>query len=636
MGKSFYVWGSIHREVHDISFLLDTGATISIISKELYDEIPEGERPRLEPADAHLQASNGTTITNYGSVNLTLSLQGIDIEHSFYVCDAAVHGILGINFMEQAKVVLDVARQRAFIGNRSVRIFDHDGRPMSSKVVASQTVHIPSGREIILPGKVCNIRGSKNSIVSLEPAFCTFRKTGALVARIAVDMSAPTVPVRVFNPCDESITIHKNSTMGILNPIDQVKYFKSEKGAVNRVTHESGGRATPETPKEVPEHLTELYSRSIEGLNDSEQIKLRALLIEYADVFARDSGDLGHTDVVRHHIDTGDEQPVRQRPRRLPQTQVDELRRQIEELRKRNIIRESESNWGSNVVLVKKKDSSWRLCVDYRELNAKTKNVEPYLLPRIDDTLDALSQAQYFCTLDLIQGYHQVELSESAKPKTAFVTPRISPSHWEFNYMPFGVTGGPGTFQRLMDKILKGLEYKIALAYLDDIIAFGETIEECIDRLAIVFGRLKAAGLKLKPKKCFLFKREILYLGHVVSYKGVSCDPEKVEAVARWTPPRTVRQVRTFVGTVGYYKRFIKDYAEICRPLYHLTKPSVKFEWSSECEEAFQTLKDRLLSAPIMSYPREEGQYVLDTDASGFAIGAVLSQIQTDRDGKGC
>ena len=235
MGKSFYVWGSIHREVHDISFLLDTGATISIISKELYDEIPEGERPRLEPADAHLQASNGTTITNYGSVNLTLSLQGIDIEHSFYVCDAAVHGILGINFMEQAKVVLDVARQRAFIGNRSVRIFDHDGRPMSSKVVASQTVHIPSGREIILPGKVCNIRGSKNSIVSLEPAFCTFRKTGALVARIAVDMSAPTVPVRVFNPCDESITIHKNSTMGILNPIDQVKYFKSEKGAVNRV-----------------------------------------------------------------------------------------------------------------------------------------------------------------------------------------------------------------------------------------------------------------------------------------------------------------------------------------------------------------------------------------------------------------
>ena len=380
--------------------------------------------------------------------------------------------------------------------------------------------------------------------------------------------------------------------------------------------------------------MTELYSRSIEGLDDSEQIKLRALLIEYADVFAKDSGDLGHTDVVKHHIDTGDEQPVRQRPRRLPQTQVDELRRQIEELRKRNIIRESESNWGSNVVLVKKKDSSWRLCVDYRELNAKTKNVEPYLLPRIDDTLDALSQAQYFCTLDLIQGYHQVELSESAKPKTAFVTPRISPSHWEFNYMPFGVTGGPGTFQRLMDKILKGLEYKIALAYLDDIIAFGETIEECIDRLAIVFGRLKAAGLKLKPKKCFLFKREILYLGHVVSYKGVSCDPEKVEAVARWTPPRTVRQVRTFVGTVGYYKRFIKDYAEICRPLYHLTKPSVKFEWSSECEEAFQTLKDRLLSAPIMSYPREEGQYVLDTDASGFAIGAVLSQIQTDRDGE--
>ena len=184
-----------------------------------------------------------------------------------------------------------------------------------------------------------------------------------------------------------------------------------------------------------------------------------------------------------------------------------------------------------------------------------------------------------------------------------------------------------------MDKILKGLEYKIALAYLDDIIAFGETIGECIERLAIVFARLRDAGLKLKPKKCFLFKREILYLGHVVSYKGVACDPTKIEAVARWSPPRTARQVRTFVGTVGYYKRFIKDFAEICRPLYNLTKPSVKFEWSPECEEAFQTLKDRLVSAPIMSYPRDEGQYILDTDASGFAIGAVLSQVQTDPDG---
>lgn len=394
MGSSFYIWASIHEELHDVSFLLDTGATISILSRELYEEIPEGDRPPLRHENARLETSNGSTIKNYGTVTLTLNIQGMHINHSFYVCDAALPGILGINFMEQEKVVLDIPRQRAFIGNKSVRVFDNKGKPMCSKVVASRTVHIPPGREVILPGKVCNPRSSKLNFVSLEPAFCTFRKTGALVARIAVDMSAPSVPVRVFNPCDESVTIHKHSTMGILNPIDEIKYFKSDKEVAHSVFHESEVQHEPELVNNVPDHLIDLYTRSIEGLDNDEQSRLRALLIEYSDVFAKDSNDIGHTDVVKHHIDTGDEPPVRQRPRRLPQTQVDELRKQIDDLRKRNIIRESNSNWGSNVVLVKKKDSSWRLCVDYRELNAKTKNLEPYLLPRIDDTLDALSHAQ--------------------------------------------------------------------------------------------------------------------------------------------------------------------------------------------------------------------------------------------------
>ena len=602
-----------------------------MITKEIYESIPEGDRPKLQPMAMNITASNGTTIQQHGLVTLQLDIQGTKIEHPFIVCDADEHGILGINFMDQAKVVLDVSRQRVFIGNKSVRLFDKKGKPLFSKVVASKTVHVPPGREILFPGRVCNLRNSPQSTASLEPAFCTFRKTGALIARVAVDLSTPTVPIRIFNPCDESITIYQNSTMGILKPIDQYKQFEvqNEKEPINAAWCEEKSQKTDN----LPEHLVELYSRSIENLNENEQIKLKSLLKEYSDVFAKDSNDIGHTNVVQHHIDTGDESPIKQRPRRLPMVHLEELKKQIEDLKNRNIIRESSSNWASNVILVKKKDSTWRLCVDYRGLNAKTKNRDPYLLPRIDDTLDALAHAQYFCTLDLIQGYHQVELTEESKPKTAFVTPKLTPNHWEYNYMPFGVQGGPSTFQRLMDKILRGLEYKIALAYLDDIIAFGQTIEECLDRLSIIFDRLRQAGLKLKPKKCFLFKREILYLGHVVSYKGVSCDPEKVEAIARWNPPRTTKQVRTFVGTVGYYKRFIKDYAEICRPLYNLTKASVKFEWSPECEEAFQTLKQRLMTAPIMGYPREEGQYILDTDASGFAIGAVLSQLQTDSNG---
>ena len=299
----------------------------------------------------------------------------------------------------------------------------------------------------------------------------------------------------------------------------------------------------------------------------------------------------------------------------------------------KGIIRPSTSNWASNVLLVKKKDSTWRMCIDYRELNKRTHNVDPYLLPRIDDTLDQLGKAQFFCTLDLISGYHQVELTDESKPKTAFTTPRMNPSQWEFNCMPFGVQGGPATFQRLMDKLLWGLDYRVALAYLDDIIVYGRDRMQCMTRLAIVFGRLREAGLKLKPSKCALFDRETLYLGHVVSNQGIKTDPAKIEAVKIWTRPRDFKQVQCFLGTVNYYNRFIKDFSKIAYPLRQISKNKKSYAWNADCEAAFEELKNRLISAPVMAYPLPDGQFVLDTDASGFAIGAVLSQMQPDDEG---
>ena len=193
---------------------------------------------------------------------------------------------------------------------------------------------------------------------------------------------------------------------------------------------------------------------------------------------------------------------------------------------------------------MKKKDGSYRMCIDYRELNAKTRNLDEYMLPRIDDTIDALSRARYFCTLDLIQGYHQVELEEEAKQKTAFIAPQCNPSQWEFNFMPFGLKGAPRTFQRMMDRLLHGLDYRIAMAYLDDIIVYGATVDECLVNLRLVFERVAQANLKLKPKKCSLFQRETLYLGHIISGDGVRCDPDKIKAVKEWKPPRNLRQVR--------------------------------------------------------------------------------------------
>ena len=385
----------------------------------------------------------------------------------------------------------------------------------------------------------------------------------------------------------------------------------------------------------LPEHVRETYEKHAADMtNPWDRVSFHLLLDEFHDVFAKDKYDLGKTNLVKHHIDTGEEPPVKQKPRRLPQAQHDEIKKQVLKLHDSGIIRPSSSNYASNVLLVKKKDGTWRMCVDYRELNARTKHKDPYLIPRIDDTLDALGGAQYFCTLDLLQGYHQVELTESSKAKTAFLTPHMSPNLWEYTCMPFGITGGPATFQRAMDRLLSGMEYKIALAYLDDVIVFGSSRSQVMNRLAQVFNRLRNARLKLKASKCTFFENETLYLGHLVSSEGVKCDPSKIQAVKDWKRPTTSKQAHSFVAFVNYYSRFIKDFFQIAKPLYDLTKKRKKFEWTDEHENAFQTLRKAVITAPVMAYPTKEGDWILDTDASGFAIGGVLSQLQKNEAGE--
>ncbi|XP_022110685.1 uncharacterized protein LOC110990141 [Acanthaster planci] len=251
------------------------------------------------------------------------------------------------------------------------------------------------------------------------------------------------------------------------------------------------------------------------------------------------------------------------------------------------IIEPSDSPWASNVVLVEKKDGTKRFCVDYRRLNAITIK-DSYPIPRIDDSLDSLAGSKWFSTLDLASGYWQVELDQEAKQKSAFV---VRGGLYSWRVMPFGLCNAPSTFERLMERVLEGLHWETLLVYLDDVIVFAHTVEEELSRLEAVFVRLREAGLKLKPKKCELFKESVLYLGHVVSGDGVATDPEKVEAVREWPAPTNVREVQSFLGLVSYYRRFIRGFADVARPLHRLTEKARKFEWSDEAEGAFQELK---------------------------------------------
>ena len=379
----------------------------------------------------------------------------------------------------------------------------------------------------------------------------------------------------------------------------------------------------------------------LSGIKDwPEQLQhdTREMLKRNAKVFSKDDMDIGRTNLVKHHIKLTDPAPFKEAYRRIPPQMYDEVKTHIQEMLDLGAIRPSNSPWTSSIVLVRKKDGRLRFCIDLRRLNNRTVK-DAYSLPRIESILDSLGGAQIFTTLDLKAGYWQVEMAEECKAYTAFTCGPLG--FYECDTMPFGATNAPATFQRLMHDCLGDLNMNWCIVYLDDIIVFSDTKEEHIKRLEAVFQKLMAAGLKLKPTKCFFFRKEIEYLGHVVSGKGISTNPKKIEAVTKWPTPKTVYDVRSFLGFVGYYRRFIKNFSKITKPIREVitglenqSKRAAKktyIEWTDTAESAFEALKTMCVSTPILAYPNYQLPFILHTDSSTDGLGAVLYQKQ---DGK--
>ena len=287
------------------------------------------------------------------------------------------------------------------------------------------------------------------------------------------------------------------------------------------------------------------------------------------------------------------------------------------------VLEPSVGAWASPLVLIPKKDGKPRFCIDYRQLNKVTKK-DAYPLHRIDDTLELLRGAKYFCTLDLASGYWQMALAPEDREKTAVITHK---GLYQFTVLPFGLCNAPSTF---MEMVLKDLVGHCCLVYLDDVIVFGENAMTCLANLNKVLQAIEGTGLKLKASKCTLLHEEVHFLGHVVSAGGIATDPDKVSVVRDWPVPFTMTELRAFMGFSGYYRYFVKDYATLAAPLYNLTKQGVPYEWTVLCQEAFQQLKETLSRAPVLAFPAENGTFILDTDASDTGLGAVLSQEQVD------
>ncbi|CAN6166061.1 unnamed protein product [Urochloa humidicola] len=314
--------------------------------------------------------------------------------------------------------------------------------------------------------------------------------------------------------------------------------------------------------------------------------------------------------------------PVNVRPYRFAPALKDEIERQVSEMLKQGIIQKSNSPFSSSVLLVKKKDGTWRFCVDYRHLNAITLKSK-YPVPIIDEFLDELYQASWFSCLDLAAGFHQIRMKEGEEYKTAFQTHH---GHFEFRVMAFGLTGAPGSFQDAMNSTLAPFLRKFVLVFFDDILIYSKSFDEHVIHVRQVFEQLSKEKWKVKLSKCSFAQRQVAYLGHVISEKGVATDPKKVSAIAQWPVPINTKELRSFLGLAGYYRKFIKHFGIISKPLTNLLKKHSLFIWTVEHDTAFNCLKSALSSSPTLALPDFSQPFCLETDASDLGVGAVLMQ----------
>ncbi|XP_059360625.1 uncharacterized protein LOC132098573 [Carassius carassius] len=628
-----------------VSCLIDTGSMVSTITETCF-------RLRFEPwgqdrlRSCHwlqLRAANGLEIPYIGYLELDIELCGSAVPD----CGVLVvrdppgggtdtPGILGMNVLGRC--------YRELFGRHGSTLFELPFVAQDSKITRAfqdcQQVTRASDRSSnakVRGRSVCRIPGGTLKFVTAtcSPSLAgkavlfepleTGLPAGLLASPSLVQVNGGTVLVPIVNVGTIDVVLYPTTVIGKLGEVHLV-------GLPSGLTEVSSVTARVASC-DASVILESFDSVDLGGLSVEEQEQVRVLLHEYQNVFSIHEGDLGCTNLLSHEIPLTDDVPVRQRYRRIPPSEYEVVKTHISQLLNSQVIRESCSPYASPVVLVRKKDGSLRMCVDYRQLNSKTRK-DAFPLPRIEETLDSLAGAHWFSTLDLASGYNQVPVSESDRPKTAFCTPF---GLFEWNRMPFGLCNAPSTFQRLMERLFGDQRHQSVMLYLDDIIVFSSSVQQHLQRLRMVLDRLRAEGLKVKLEKCAFFREKVRYLGHVISAQGVATDPSKVEAVAQWPCPSTVSELRTFLGFVGYYRRFVEGFAKLAAPLHKIVaeltrgksgkhSQDLAVAWSSQCEEAFQTLKRKLTTAPVLAYADFTQPFILEVDASYAGLGAVLSQ----------
>ena len=556
-----------------------------------------------------MRGANGSSIEILGCSSCMVSFLGLRTEFPVLVCDLSTDAIIGTDTLGSILPhTLDIKKGLLFTeGGVSLQLHRRDAA-LSDRVFTVGHCSIPPCSEAVLHCTTQTVGGRLLSSSGMLEGLTVFAEnTGLVVGWTLVDPSGWRVPVLVSNFSQETVMVEPFSEVGMIAQVSAIQPVMDQPL-----------RASCD-PLMLPDHLQSMLDLTSESLDSMQKGEYVTTIWRFVPR-ARLCPDRPYTDAVEHTIDIGATVPIRCAPQRMSPQKIKKEEACVTEMLTGGQIEPRDSPWSAPVVLVTKKNGGTRFCVDYRQLNLATVK-DAYPLPRIDDTLDMLAGKRWFSTLDLASGYWQVSLSLEARCKTAFAT---HSGLFQFRVMPFGLCNAPATFERLMEQVLQGLRWSRCLVYLDDIISFGTTFGDALDNLTSIFERLRTYGLQLK---CHLFQTSVPFLG------GLECDPKKIEDVKCWPVPDCLKSVRQFLGFVGYYRRFIPRFADIAEPLVALTGKDVPFVWRPECTAAFLLLRDALVRSPILAFPTESGDYVLDTDASNFGLGGVLSQTQNDQEG---
>ena len=608
--------------------LIDTGATSSMIPMRTLRMLPDPPSvENFKSAPPNIVGVGGARVATRGYIDATLNLAGTIVQHPVIVVDDLAFPLLvGMDVLRSHDAQLGVGASQSFrlaVDRCSTCVEERSppapGRsPTVAATVAEQVTLLPHAASRVVVRLPAEVLGA--SFFLTEPLPFLLDKSLCAALPSVNKISGCTHSISVVNSSDAPVVFQPGASIAAVSPLEPHALDASANSAA--ISH------LPRDEK-LKKVLSDLHFDAIK-LDSGVKSKLRSLIEEQLDVFAECDSDVGTTDIVFHEIDTGDSRPLRQPARRVPYgEQRAVIEKEIEKLVDADIARPSTSPWASPIVMVKKKDGSWRMCVDYRRVNKATK-FDCFPLPRLDEALDAFAGCTVFSSLDLAMAYHQVPVAPADVEKTAFIT---HVGLFEMVKMPFGLCNAPSTYQRLMSIVLRGLISRICLAYLDDVIVFSRRLDLHLGDLRAVFTRIREAGLKLKPSKCQLFRDEVLYLGHVINSSGVSPDPAKLRVLSTWPVPEDVRGIQSFLGFVNFYGDFIHDATSLTAPLYALTagrKGTDKVVLGVEELAAFNKLKQALIVGPQLAHPDLNKQFIVHTDASKIAIGAVLFQRSDD------